>query len=293
MSIENEKFQAQVQEELAKLESTETEVKAEETQEVTEDVTEREYTTLEQEQMEKGWDPDKEGGVSAAEFKRVGEIIEAKRKASKEAFAKSKEVEELNKRLERLADQNRKIQEVTRNKVMKELEAKRREAVEMGDVDAFERIEAEKRTYESQFEDAEPVKTAQPTKAPEVIAFETKHKDWLTGTDETSEEMRIFLEGEVYKLQKLQQKKGFSDQEAIDMLESRLEKEFPDKLGVADKPKSKVAVSTASKAAGAGTADKWGSVSIDDREVYQQIAAVDPTYTKDMFIKDYILTRKK
>ena len=129
MRIEEEVLEAQIKAELEKDKPVEA-VTEEATTEVTEEKT---YTELEVEQMEKGWDPNKEDGVSAKEFKRVGEIIEAKRKASKEAQVKSKEVEELTQTVKQLVEHNKSIAKAAYEKAQKDLALQKMEKIQEGE----------------------------------------------------------------------------------------------------------------------------------------------------------------
>lgn len=289
--INVEKFEQQIleaaQKELVQEESLTEDVEV--TSNDTTSEVQRQYTELELEQMEKGWDPNKEDGVSAKEFKRVGEIIEAKRRASKEAQVKSKEVEELTQTVKQLVEHNKALAKAQEEKAKRELALKKMEKIQEGDVDGVLAIEQQQEELERA---SKPVQA--PAVAPEseaVTAFKQKYADALTGTRPEDKRIQAMVEAQVKYY--LANDPNIDEKVAIAEIEDLLGKAFPDRFetNTPKTPKaSKVGQSTASRSS--GTSELVGNMSLDDRALYQSIRAVDPTFTVDQFATMYLKTRK-
>ncbi len=243
------------------------------------------YTDLEKEQMEHGWKPDKEGGVSAAEFKRVGEIIEAKRKASKEAMIKSKEVEELTKTVRSLVEQNRAVEKATREKTLKEIADKQRQAVEDGDVQAFDQAKAE---YDLKLAESVKAETIQqPTEMPpvsaEVQSFQEKNKEWLNGTKPSDLAMQAYVKARVAEYMK--NDPNVEEKVAIASIEEGLAEEFPTKFTNPNKTKPSMTLKSTASSSSDTTSYSTSRLDMNQRVELSLIQKADPTYTTQEYIK--------
>ena len=283
MSFRKEEFQRLAEAELKALdpkdskEDSKEEVKTEETKSE-----ERTFTELELEQMEKGWDPDHPDGVSAKEFKRVGEIIEAKRKASKFAHEKSREVEDLTKTVKQLIEDQRLTKKMAYEQAIKDLSLQKLEKIREGDVDAVLEIEQRQQALQQQQptvqESKQTVEVSQ-----EVKAFQEKHKEWLmANTDDPVEEaMRGLVKSRVEHYMK--NDPNVSEEIAIKDIEARLAKAFPDRFEAQKHKVSKVSTSTTSNQGQKNYSA--GSLSFEQRSEFNAINRVDPTYTIEEYIK--------
>jgi hypothetical protein len=274
---------------------------SEETKEVIEPVKEeekaeeRQYTEVEKEQMSKGWDPNHKGpnAVSADEYKRVGEIIEAKRKASKEVQVKTKEVEALTKTVRQLVDHNRAVAKASYEKALEDLYKLKLEKVEEGDVAGV--IEVERQQANLKPPVIEDVRIEEETPQsedisnhPEVIAFREEFKNELTGKTPSDKAFQSYV---VQRATELEKEGNMGDvKEVIEMVKAELKEAFPQKFKNVNKEKpvlteESTTYGTSSKAKGS-----MSRLSYEQRTTLAQIQAADPSYPTDEFIKQLELT---
>ncbi len=286
MSVEQSRLEAQYEEGMKELKDVAVESVSEALPEV-EAPSEVVFTELEQEQMDKGWDPKHPDGVSAKEFKRVGEIIEAKRKASKEAQVKGREVDELTKTVKQLVEHNKAMAKAAYEQKQKELSFKKMEKIQEGDVDAVFQIEAEQAALKPVIADEPVVQQQQaPEPSAEIKAFQDKYKDYLTGTSAEARRVQSLVKGQVEFY--MANNPDISDSVAIAEIEDMLGKVYPDKFGA--EPKSKV--SKVGSSSVSSKKDSSVSMSTEDRILFESIKAVDSKFTIDDFSSMYLKNRK-
>lgn len=261
-------------------------------QEVPEEVG-RVYTDIEVEQMDRGWDPNKEDGVSAKEFKRVGEIIEAKRKASKEAYTKSKEVEELTMTVKQLVEHNKAMAQLAHKQALQQLDLKKMEKIQEGDVDGVFKIDNERAALQEAARQTlqVPQQEQQPTQDSEAVsAFKTKYKDALMGTTKEDKKVQALVKAQVQYY--MENDPNIDEKLAISEIEEMLSKNYPERfMDKVAKTTSKVAVSTVTTK-GAST-DVSSKMSLEDKVLFEQIKAADPTFKLDDFAKLYLNGKNK
>lgn len=263
---------------------------------VTESSTERVYTELEKEQMEKGWDPNHPGGVDAKEFKRVGEIIEAKRKASKEAYTKSKEVEELTKSVKYLVEHNKAVEKAAYDKALRDLYNQKLEKIQEGDVAAVQEIERQQASLKPPVEPEveSPVQTQSTTedellKNPDVIAFREEFKSFLSGTSEVDLAVQGYVQAKANKFQS--ENPNIDPKDAISEIRKGLQTNFPSLFKNPNKDKPAMTESSTTTGTASGTSSV-SRLSFEQRAVLAQIQAADPSYKSSEFIKQLELTGK-
>lgn len=162
--------------------------------------------------MENGWKPD--GEFTAAEFNRRGELFG-------KIHDQKKEINELKNSINELIKHNKQIEERTRQQTIQEMEAKKMEAVESGDVDTFKVYDAElKKVYNM---DA-PVKPKSDV-TPEASSFMERNKDWFTNDTIEHYEMQQYA----YAVDQFihSQNPNIDHNEALKKIELEVHQRFP------------------------------------------------------------------
>lgn len=187
-----------------------------------------EYDPEEAKARENGWKPkeeyDGDGWVSAGEFNRRAELFE-------KMSSQNKVIKSLNKKLDALVKHNQTLEQRTREKVIAELEQKRRDAVAYGDTAAFDDVERrldEIRKEESAL-NIEEEASAQNEVPPVVREFADRNK-WF----ESDKEMTDYM---VFKTQSLVANQGLSLDSAIESAEKEVKKVFAHKFRNPNKDK--------------------------------------------------------
>lgn len=148
----------------------------------------------EQKARDKGWRPkedwegDPEGWITAGEFNRRTELFD-------KIGSQSKTIKDMQKKMDALVNHNKNLETRTREKVLAELQAERKEAVKVGDTERFDEVEKqidEVKKQESAFEERpEP----QAPEIPQPIKeFASRNDSWF----EKDKEMTDFM---VFKMQ--------------------------------------------------------------------------------------------
>lgn len=269
---------------------------AEHTKNIVEDQNEeRQFSPIELEQMEKGWDPNHPNGVSAEEFKRVGEIIEAKRKASKEAKSLAREVMELQKGMKQLIDHNKAVEKATYDRAMRELYERKLKLVEEGDVNGVMEVERQQASLTPPIEIETPKDHSQYTQEeinnnPSVIAFRDEFKDRLNGKDPADKAFQAFLQVRASEIQS--SGKDIDIDEAINLLRDEIKAAFPHITENPNKDKPPLTLRSTVSPTKAAAKPSISKLSFEQRATLAQIQAVDPTYSTDEFIRQLELTGK-
>lgn len=276
--------------ELRKSKDTKEEVKAESQEEV-EETQEREFTSVEKEQMKMGWDPDKVDGVSAVEYKRVGEIIEAKRSASQEAKVKSKRIEELETRFAALARHSQEVELAAYNKAVQELHQQKLDRISEGDVTATMEIERKQSALRPPV--MEPVKVGKTDEEimndPNVISLRDEFKKELEG--KTEDDLAIAA----YIIQKGSSYKTLNTDDDVKNAVEEIRvgaKKLAAKLNKnpnQDKP-GMTMTSTASTGGKESSSYSVSRLSYEQRAVFDELKRAEPTYPLKKFIDQLELT---
>jgi hypothetical protein len=245
-------------------------------------VEEKVYTDVEKEQMEKGWDPTHPNGVSAEEFKRVGEIIEAKRKASKRAKDAESKIDQLQQAVNQLLDHNKKVAQQTREQVYSELESKRVAAMQEGNVPEVYKIEQEQKKLGNSPSDTP--KSQQFTEAQ--YSFADRNKDWFN-PDPQNEDLVIAVEHEYNKQMAIVKTKNLSlsEEEVLKKVEDNIKNTYEYKSKYGKTTKEKVDVPLVEPPSSTSTKPtKTTVLSVDDRIQLQQIRLADPKFSEKDFL---------
>ena len=253
------------------------------TEDVVEDTTNvvEDRTPEELEAIEMGWKPDHKGEnfVSAKEFIRVGQIIKAKREATKKVVEVESELQELKKGMSFLLEHNKKVETVAYERAMSDLTARKREAIEAGDVQAFESVERE----------AERLKTTQPTQQPAQpqytqaqLDFANRNRSWFN-PDPNNTDLVSAVEHTYNYVRDVAQKKGLNitEEQMLQETEKMVKNNFKDRFekdGITKSKEAKVAlVETPTKSAGAR---QETNLTFDDRIRLKQIQMADPKFSE-------------
>ncbi len=244
------------------------------------------YTDLEREQMEHGWDPKKVGGVDAAEFKRVGEIIEAKRKASAEARELTKKLDDQDKKLSKVVKHFEDVEKAAYAKARAELQAEKDQKILEGDLAAVKNVELRQATMDATAPaKQESLTTQEMNDAPDIRAFKEEYKDVLVGTSDRD----IAIQGYIQKRAQdfMTNNPNIDPKEAVDSIRAGIKKAFPD----TNHNKSKPAVAAASTTTG-GVSGNYSLSRLDStqRMVYEEIRRADKSYSVEDYIKQLQLT---
>lgn len=238
----------------------------------------REYTALELSQMEEGWDPNKENGVDAAEFKRVGEIIASKRAASKEARDLKFKLDTQDRILKQILEDNKKIAQRDLEDRNRNLETKKIEKIQEGDVQAVLAIDLEQKAlYTPKQEEVK-----QPMESAAVIAFKEESKEWLNGTSDTDIAMQGYLKMRIEKY--MQTDPDVDEKLAIASIKEGLVKTFPHKFHNPNKNKPGMVASSTTPGTSKGnyTLSRLDSYQLKE---YDMIKRADNNFTVEDYIK--------
>lgn len=191
---------------------------------------------------ERGWRPkdefegDKSGWVDHAEFNRRTELFD-------KISTQGKTIKSLRKQMDALIAHNKGIEERTRNKTIKELEQKRKEAVKFGDTKAFEEadqqleeakkeasFEAEEKDHDNDQEDQN-TGDGNEIEIPQMVKdFAAKNSSWF----DKDKEMTDFM---LWKTQSIVNNQGLGLQEAMDLAEKEVKSVFSSKFKNPNKDK--------------------------------------------------------
>jgi hypothetical protein len=272
----------------------------------------------------KGKQPPKHGFMSAREYLDRGKqllplmidrnkTLNAKLNASDETINTLKtQLEESNRRIEEvggvvrtLHQQAVEVGKRAYDKARRELEAKRREAVAAADTEEFSRVQAE----------LDELDTGKPAEAAGTKAGDSERK----GTDKSEkkeseiEQPKVssatrdwvkdnpwfnksaMLNGAAIEIHDKNLKSGMTEAESFEQLTDQVKEMFPDRFAEgdgddgADEPRRRpAAVRRPGGRPPAKNGKAFDDLPADAKAAYAAIAAHDPKYTKDKYLKDYI-----
>jgi len=278
-------FQKQVQEEAEKLGLVKKEEVKDDSASSKTETTEPQYSEIEQEAIEMGWDPAHKGEnfVDAKEFVRVGQIMEAKRKATKRAVAAEEKIDGLQKAVNQLLEHNKKVEQIAYQKAIKEIQDRKDAAIMEGDVSGVRAAEIE----------AEALKNSQPVVQPqqqqytqEQLDFANRNKDWFNPNNQDLVDT-VSVTYDFLKAQDIKQGVNRPEVELLKEVEDtvkaipRFAKKFV-KTGVEKAKEAKVSlVETPSQS----VTKQSVTLSMDDRIQLKQIQLADPSFSEKDFVK--------
>lgn len=168
-----------------------------------------EVDPVEEEAKAAGW---KEDGVkSAEEYLRAAPLYD-------EIKTRGKEIKELKVTMDEMAAHMKKQQEVERTKVMAELQQKRTDAIEVGDVEAVNKA------------DVAIQKEVAPIHNPAVEAFKERNIDWLGDDSAEGKHMQAFVQ----ELDNKYAQMGLEPAYHLEQLEKKVQQEFPHRFKEAE-----------------------------------------------------------
>jgi hypothetical protein len=240
-------------------------------------------STLEKDARAKGWRPkdewqgDDDAWVDFNEFNRRTELFE-------KINGQHKTIKSLNKKLDALVKHNQSLETTTRDKIIAELESKRKEAVKYGDTEAFDEVEQElqkaketKSVFDEQEHDSDvDTNLKQDDKGVEIPKpikdFAERNTTWF----EKDQEMTDFA---VFKVQQFTNK-GLPLSEALEKAEQEVKSAYSHKFKNPNKDKPSVVMSGAKEA----RPEKAGisSLTPEQKQVWHSLKGV---MTPDEFMK--------
>lgn len=169
---------------------------------------EKVLTAFEQEQMEKGWNP--EGTKSAEEWARAEPLFS-------EIKLRGKEIKQLKRTIDELKEHMNKQKELAYKQALADLQTQRNAAIARGDADLVNRIDEET---------ANMAPPSQP-KSEAVLDFEERHASWLHGVSYEDMEMQKFA----FERDNQLASRNLSPEEHMKVLEEHIMKKFPEYFG--------------------------------------------------------------
>ena len=254
-----------------------------------EESSEKELSEIEQEAMDQGWQPpnefdaDDKEFVSAAEFLRRGELFD---KIKELKHASKSETRRLEKQIKELTSLVKESRKQGYEQALKDLEAQRQEAVETGDIDAFNKIDA--RYADVQRKIAEASQTVEEPSVSEVdpaaLEFQDRNKDWFNNN--TPENSQMVNQAISIDQHLANAKPYLTEQQRLQVVEKEMKTLYPHRFSNAKKKRPAPVVS-ANKADAVGSAAKVRFEDLDDRQKAncQAFLSLDPSLTVDDFIK--------
>lgn len=216
------------------------------------------------------WDEGKGEWIDAAEFNRRGPLFDTIGKLKDEIRDYKKSADALIEHNKQIQEHARKAEERGREKALKELEERRREAVQDGDLELFEEIDKEMAEYKK-------VETPSPNVDPAISEWIDKN-DWF----EKDEAMTAYM---IHK-QNENLGKGHTIEEALRRSEEAVKKEFAHRFENPNKQRG----SGVTVPSGQGKGDSYtiNDLPANYRPVYQAIAR-----KMDMPINEYVKQLKE
>ena len=254
-----------------------------------------EYSDTEKEAIKQGWKPpsefadDGKEAVSADEFLRRGplfeKIKELKQASRRETQKLQEQVAKLNKQM--LAERERGY-----TQAIADLEAKRREAIEMGDVDAFNSIDGEYTRLRDELNSAKKESEAaymaeEPDIPEEAVKFQEANADWFnSNTPENNQMVNQAITIDQYLAES---KPYLSTEQRLKAVQDEIKGLYPHRFKN-PKRKQPVKVETASTASAPSKSDSGVKIKyqdLDDRQkqACERFIALDSSLTVNDYLK--------
>jgi hypothetical protein len=202
------------------------EVKGVETPVVTtEEAKAPEPSAIESRAMEMGWRPKEEFAGDEDDFIDAKEFVRRQPLFDK-IETSQKEVKQLRKALENFKNHYTKVKEVEYNRALAALKSERKSALENGDGDRFELIDAEIKNVEQQVKEVKQAQEAPlvqdtPQEPPEFVQWKNRN-----GWYDKKQYMRVFADERGVTLHS----QGVSPAEVLKQVEAEVRKKFPDEF---------------------------------------------------------------
>ncbi len=258
---------------------------------------EPQYNEEEKEAIANGWKPDFNGPnkVSAYEFNRFGKMLDHQNKL-KEEINGLKDV------VKQQIKHGREVEKAAYLKALREIEQRRKEAVQLADEAAFENAEREVVAISQEIDKInqdpimtevkeEPKSTLKPqeeyVKSEAEVAFETKHKDWLhnTSSDENKERTEtayVFGQTLVNKVNRGELKATPS--ELLEKIETKMRALYPHRFKNQNKERP-AAVASPSSSSEDTTVSLASRLSERQLSLWKEQNRIDKSFTKEEYAK--------
>lgn len=239
----------------------------------------RQFTEVELEQMKMGWDPDKENGVSASEFKRVGEIIAAKRSASNEAKELREALANQDKKLSKVVKYYEDVEKAAYIKAKADLEAELENKVLEGDIQGVRAVKLKQDTLDSRQAQQQNVQQ----EAPEFVVFKDEFKDVLAGTSAVD----IAIQGYISKRAADYQTSNpnIDPKVALDSIRAGIKEAFPQRYASVNPNQAKPAKVSTSTVSSNTKQYSLAALDGEQRMIFDQIKKADPSQTVQKFME--------
>lgn len=241
---------------------------------------ENNYTEVEQKAMEFGWKPEGVEGKepkSAEQFMADFEIIKAKRKNK-----------ELEKAVNYLVEQQKTIKQKSYEQALAELQAKRTEAIEIGDTKTFNQVDQQ---YQQTLEESKKQEELDFSKEAEVSVhvedFQERNKSWFN--DKSMDNKLMMNYAITYEDLLAKEQPELSLEERFKKVETEVRKRYPDheafKNVRRDIPSK---VSRTDSRTAETTAMSVHDLSREQREAYEAIRHIVARGGKEYTVEDFL-----
>ncbi len=245
MSIDD--FKQQIEEEKAKIEKEpiNSEIQSEDVQSIqTSELTTEQTDPFLDEALKMGFNPNYQGPnkKTPEQFVKDGSFF-------RKIDAQHKEIQDLKMAIRDLTDHTMKVEQISYQKGMSDALTKRAQAVEAGDLEAFNKAEQEINILNAQVK-SEPAKSQQPQTpiTQDMLDFVKTNETWFN--NQTPENSAMVAEADITFTYLKQSNPTKSDKELLGIVTSRMQKLYPEKF---ENPnKNKPAVVSKSTAASSG-----------------------------------------
>lgn len=260
---------------------------------------ESQFNETELKAMEQGWvPPDKfqeEGkqSFSAEEFLRRGELFG---KIDSMKSIHRQETYRLEKRIDELTKLMKDSRKQGYTQAVKDLEARRLEAVEIGDIDSFNDIDSEYQRLKQEIDKEESIQSFEPspTQINEVVlSFAERNKDWfndLTSDNQQMKNQAIEIEDSL-----LVTEPYLTDAQRLTKVEGKIKELYPSKFKVS---KAKTISRVESSAPVRKSTSSRTSLTVNDlsdrqKGIMAEFLSLDPTATAEDYLENLEIVLKQ
>lgn len=220
-------------------------------------------------------------------------------KKSPEQFLKDgsffRKIDAQNKKIDELVEFNRqtlahakKVEQAAIATRLADLTSKEKQAVQEGDVEAYEFIRAKALAVEKELAEVVKANTVdkEVTDLPAVKAFKEKHSSWVNGTSKEDKLMQACVNGKIAELLTIDP--NYDPAEGLAEVEATLKERFPKRFEN-DNQKTASIVGTSTVASGSKTSDR-DKLTAQQKSYIARAKQYDKTFKTDDYIKQLKLT---
>ena len=262
-----------------------------------EEAPEKEYTDAEKQAMAGGWNPEGPGEgkphKTAEQFLNDGSFM---KKIDELHKSYRKEIRDLKHEVHAQRKGAKEAEARGYEQALTDLAKTKREAVEIGDIDAFEAVEKQEADVRTKLEAANAEINVQPPTepAPETAEFMERNKDWFN--QDTTENLEMSQTVLRMEQDLLQSKPYLTNSQLIREVEKEIKTLYPHRFKKETKKAAPAAVvsETAAKTEGKAKGKKLSAkdLSPGQQAALKEFMKVDPSATADEYIKYLELTKR-